>query len=234
MTQKEINVYLDESSHLKYDKQRAMVLGFVSCDKDKVAELSKKIREIKIKHKVPKFAEIKWHKVSRSKEAFYIELLEFFLREKDLNYRSVIFANKDLYSLNHNKYRQTYDEWTYAMCFWALNIINKEDIYNIYLDKRQTYSTDKLNKLRTRLSQGYNIKILQNILSHQSELMQLTDFLNGIIGYYNKGLCDRPDASETKKNLVQIMSRKSKVKLNATSKLTDKKINLFFWEPQNV
>ena len=43
----EINIYCDESCHLEYDGQRAMVFGCVRYPKGKVQELSKNIRELK-------------------------------------------------------------------------------------------------------------------------------------------------------------------------------------------
>lgn len=229
---KEINIYLDESAHLKYDGQRAMILGFISCDIKKVREISENIRALKIKYNIPNFAEIKWHKVSKSREDFYIKLLEFFFDEKNLNYNVVIFAKKDLYRQDHTKYKQTYDEWTYRMCFRALNIIDTQNTYNIYLDKRQSYSTDKLVKLKKSLSERYDIKILQNIQSHQSELMQLTDFLNGIVGYYHRGFYDKSGASETKQKLIKFML-KNKIKLDEPTKKKGAKVDLSFWEPHN-
>ena len=65
------NVYCDESCHLENDKQKAMVLGLVWCDKTKRKEISNRINEIKQKHNLPKTFEIKWTKISPSKVDFY-------------------------------------------------------------------------------------------------------------------------------------------------------------------
>ena len=68
-----INVYCDESCHLEHDHQRAMVFGCVRCPQEKVRELSEQIRKLKQKHFIYKFAEIKWTKVSKSKEEFFFD-----------------------------------------------------------------------------------------------------------------------------------------------------------------
>ena len=68
----EYNVYCDESCHLPHDNSDLMVIGGISCPKEKVDYINKAIRDIK-KHGVFKFAEIKWTKVSKSK-VFYIFL----------------------------------------------------------------------------------------------------------------------------------------------------------------
>jgi hypothetical protein len=75
----EINIYCDESCHLEHDSSNAMVIGAISCDKDIASEINKRIKSIKQKHHVYKYAEIKWVKVSKSKIEMYKELIDLFL-----------------------------------------------------------------------------------------------------------------------------------------------------------
>ena len=44
-----INVYCDESCHLENDCHKSMIIGGISCPRDKVKELSIKIRQLKEK-----------------------------------------------------------------------------------------------------------------------------------------------------------------------------------------
>jgi len=46
------NIYCDESCHLENDKQKSMVLGAIWSPKHKSKEISQRIREIKVKHKL--------------------------------------------------------------------------------------------------------------------------------------------------------------------------------------
>ena len=48
-----INIYADESCHLEHDKQRFMVQGAVWCPTHKSADVAKRLREFKARHKMP-------------------------------------------------------------------------------------------------------------------------------------------------------------------------------------
>jgi hypothetical protein len=72
------NIYCDESCHLEFDHQKAMVLGAVWCSKDKVHEINKRIREIKAEHGIAPNCEIKWTKVSPAKLQYYLDLINYY------------------------------------------------------------------------------------------------------------------------------------------------------------
>ena len=74
----EYNIYCDESCHLENDPHKAMVLGAVWCSSKERGELFERIKEIKYRHGLKSDFEIKWHKVSGKKLAFYKELVNFF------------------------------------------------------------------------------------------------------------------------------------------------------------
>jgi len=229
----EINIYCDESCHLENDRQRAMVFGCIRCTKARVKDISKDLRNLKRKHKIYPFAETKWKTVSRSKEQFYIDLLNLFLDNDNLRFRAVIFQNKDLHKLEHNKFQdQTYEDWYYKMFYLTLDtILFDSNSYNIYLDKKNPNSSEKINKLREYLSKKYIINRIQNVLSHESELIQLTDFLTGILSYANRDFIKKPDANKTKVKLVEMLKDKTGLSLISKTKYDAKKMNLLIWEP---
>lgn len=69
-----INLYCDESCHLEHDIHKSMVIGGISCSIDKIKYISNKIKALKVKHGLRAHQEIKWIKVSKAKEYFYLEL----------------------------------------------------------------------------------------------------------------------------------------------------------------
>ena len=228
----EINIYCDESCHLEYDGQRAMVFGSIRYPKQKVQELSKYIRELKKKHFIYPFAETKWKTVSKSKEDFYLELLDLFLNTDDLKFRAVVFQNKDLHKLEHNIHNQTYEDWYYKMFYVTLEkIIDKDNFYNIYLDRKNINSSQKIHTLENYLSKRAKILKIQEVLSHQSELIQITDFLTGIISYANRDAIKLPDANKTKVKLVETLKSKTNLSLITSTPLSADKVNIFIWEP---
>lgn len=229
-----INIYCDESCHIENDRQKAMVLGCLICPESKAIEIAKDIRNLKKEHKIPPFAEIKWKKVSKSKELFYIDLLDYFLNNKDLNFRALVFANKDKYKLEHEKYNQTYDDWYYKMFYITIyKILGPFKKYNIYLDKKNPNSNKKLKKLSECLGVGHKIKKIQNVLSHQVEQIQLADFLIGLISYLNRQLYLEENPNLTKVKLIDIFRTKIDLPLIKTTPMFSNKVNLLFWEPSH-
>ena len=96
----EYNIYCDESCHLENDSQKAMVLGAIWCEKRKVREIAKRLKEIKHKHNFDSNFEIKWTKVSKSKVDFYLDIIDYFFDDDDLKFRGVVVPNKK--NLNHD------------------------------------------------------------------------------------------------------------------------------------
>ncbi len=225
------NIYCDESCHLENDRQPVMVLGSVWCPLEKSREMSVQLREIKARHGLsPKF-EVKWTKVSPAKQAFYLELLDYFFDSDDLHFRALIVPDKS--SLKHELYGQDHDTWYYKMFFDMLKVIlNPQDRYRIYLDIKDTRSAAKVSKLHDVLSNNiYDFKReiverVQTVRSDEVELLQLTDLLIGAVSYANRGL----SANRAKLALVQQMRMRSGYQLTRTTLLQERKLNIFVWQ----
>ena len=92
----EYNIYCDESCHLENDHQKVMVLGASWCPANKVREISRRIREIKHEYGFNPNFEIKWTKVSPSKEDFYQDIIDYFFDDDDLHFRALIVPDKSV------------------------------------------------------------------------------------------------------------------------------------------
>lgn len=227
----EINIYCDESCHLEKSQERIMLLSCIYCSKDKVSYIVKKIKELKEKHGIWKFAEIKWKKVSESKKDFYLDVLNLFLEESYLNFRTVII---DKNILNPEKYPQKENiSWYYSMVYVLTKYIIDKNIkwdYFIYLDKKENSAKSKneIRKTRDYLHKRYKKKIqVQNILSHQSDLMQLADFIQGIVSFYNRQLYVFDDCSSAKKQLMEYLISSLNIELDKSN--NNSKFNIFKW-----
>ena len=225
------NVYCDESCHLENDGQKVMVLGAVWCPLEQVRKISEEIREIKIKHQLsPKF-EIKWTKVSPAKQAFYIDVLDYFFDNDDLHFRALVVEDKN--KLQHELYNQDHDTWYYKMYFEMLKVIlNPNDSYRIYLDIKDTCSSDKVTKLNEVLRNNFYdferriIERLQTVRSHEVEVLQLADILIGVISYVNRNL----SGNAAKEALVERMRARSGYQLTKKTLLKEDKVNLLLWQ----
>ena len=110
-------------------------------------------------------------------------------------------------------------------------IMKDKYLYNIYFDRKNPNSSKKLNTLKTHLDKKHHIGNIQNVLSHESELIQLTDFLTGIISYANRDYIKLENANKTKIKLVEKLKEKTNLSLVISTPQNAKKINLFMWEP---
>lgn len=235
------NVYCDESCHLLHDKSQVMVLGCVWCLRDRVPEISQRLREIKAEFGLVRPVdfteghqpfELKWEKVSPSKLAYYLRVVDYFFDDDHLHFRGVIIPDKGI--LRHDDFGQTHDTWYYKMCFQMLEtVIDPQQRYHVYLDIKDTRSEEKRQKLEQVLRssrrdfRGRIIERVKQIRSHESELLQLADLLIGAICYCNREL----ETSAAKQSVVQRIQQRSGKTLKDKTWLRESKLNLLLWVP---
>jgi len=211
-----------------------MALGSVWCSSREVAKISERIKEIKKKHGLSPYLEIKWVKVSQSKLAFYMDLVDYFFDDDDLHFRALVVSDKSL--LRHDDFDQSHDTWLYKMYFYLLrNIISTDYRYYIYIDIKDTRSGPKLEALWDVLSHAnYDfsrtiIKRLQAIRSDESQLLQLTDLMLGVMSAATRGNTE----SEAKKALIKRVQDRSRFSLTRSTLPSEQKFNIFQWQPRN-
>lgn len=232
-----INIYCDESCHLEHDDSNVMILGAISCDSERKKSIFTDIRDIKKRHNLSSYFEVKWTKVTEKKIDFFIELLEYFIENSNLNYRGLIAIGK--HALNHEKYNNgDYNLWYYKMYYTMLApIINPNNEYHIMIDIKDTKGGKRVKKLREVLCNNMydfkqeSIKEITQINSIESEILQLTDLINGAISYYHRGLHISPIHVQNKGKLEIINYLSNKFNLNESSHRNENKFNIFIWKP---
>lgn len=231
----EINIYCDETCHLPHDGIDLMVIGGISCPKDKVAELNKQIRRIKEMHHVYKFAEIKWVRVSNSQYDMYKDLVDLFFDNSFLDFRAVVAKNKS--KLDYQRFHLTHDDWYQRIYYLTLReMIDINNSYHVYVDIKDTKGAEKINTLRDVLNNATSyfyeetVKNIQLLRSDQVQVMQLTDLLIGAVAYANRGLT----GSDAKLNLISYIEEQSGRSLRMTSPKSETKFNIFQWLPREV
>lgn len=227
-----INVYCDESCYLQLDSCEVMALGALYCPAENVKKISEKIREIKLKFGFNKFFEIKWTKISASKSDFYQALVNYFFSEPALRYRCVLIPEKN--KLDHERFKQTHDEFYYKMYYTLLvHIINPVNSYHFYLDLKDTQSGKKTRRLQEYLSNkiyDYNkecVAKIQQVRSHESEILQLCDLLTGAVTYANRHLKSNAGKVEIVEKIKQFLPSRD---IAHTSRFHDNKFNLLVWD----
>ena len=230
----EYNIYCDESCHLPNDNINSMALGAVWCEQSHTKAIFRRIREIKVSHKLSPSFEIKWNKVSKGKEEFYIDLVNYFFDCNDLHFRGVVIPNKG--ALDHGRFNQTHDDFYYKMYFTLLNtILDPTSTYNVYIDIKDTQSEEKIKQLHQYLCNGqYDfhqriIRRIQHVRSHEVEILQIADLLTGALAYLHRGL----SSNSAKVNVLERIKSRSGYDLRKTTLPREEKMNILIWKPSN-
>lgn len=230
------NIYCDESCHLENDRQPAMVLGAVWCPLPHVKAVSRELRAIKGRHGLARGFETKWTKVSPGRLGFYRDWVGSFFDRAELHFRALIVPDKS--KLQHDAFpAQDHDVWYYKMYFDMLKVIlDPHAKYRIYLDIKDTRSAAKVRKLHDVLYMNqYDfsrniIERVQQVRSHEVELLQLADLLIGAVSYANRGLTTSP----AKLAVIEDVRRRSGYRLTRTTLLQEDKVNLFRWQAREA
>ncbi|MDX8274099.1 DUF3800 domain-containing protein [Acinetobacter pittii] len=224
------NIYCDESCHLPNDRQSIMTLGLIWCPLNKTREIATRIREIKSRHGLSKDFEIKWTKVSPAKYMFYKDIVDYFFDDDDIHFRGVIIKKADI---NHAAFNQTHDSWYYKMMFTLIEpVLKPEEKFRVYLDKKDTQSSQKVKKLHDVLCNNlYDfdrniVERVQVIESHHVEQLQLADLLLGALGYLNRKLSE----NSAKVELIERIKQRSGYELTRSTLLRESKFNIFHWQ----
>lgn len=216
---KTYNIYCDESCHLENDHKRFMFLGALTSGINELKFHNQNIKELKSKHNF--YGEIKWSNVSKSKFNFYLDLIDYFFYS-NLHFRCI---GIDKSKIRNDDFGQTYDDFYYKMYYSLLNHkIDSQSTYNVYLDIKDSLSAYKVQKLKEILNIKYGVfRNIQNIRSHESLLIQLSDFLMGAVSYMNN---DSNQLNLTKVHLIKKIETLATINLNSTN--YSDKFNLFF------
>jgi len=207
-----------------------MVLGAVWCATDSRYEVTERINEIKGRHGLPSTFEIKWTKISPAKVNFYLDLVDYFFDNDDLNFRGLVVADKS--ELDHTRYDNSHDDWYYKMYFNLLKVIlDNTNNYKIYLDIKDTGGGRKIDALHEVLSnQMYDfdrrvIQQIQLVRSHEISILQICDLLIGAVMAENRG----SELSDAKRMVIDKVKHRSGYSLTKRTLYKEQKFNLFVW-----
>lgn len=227
---KTFNIYCDESCHLEKDQIPVMVLGAVWCPLGRCSEVSKRLRALKSEHGLSRNFELKWVKVSPAKLAFYEAAVDEFFMTEYLQFRGVVIPDKS--KLDHPIFNQTHDEFYYKMWFVLLKQIFVPGCsYRIYIDIKDTRGAAKVEKLKKILrNANYDfdkemVERVQQVRSHEVEILQLTDLFIGALSYVHRGM----QTSNAKLALINKIQKHSGLNLKHTTLPRAKKMNLLIW-----
>ena len=221
---KTFNLYCDESTHLIHDGHPYMLLSYISIAYPQIRLAKEEIKAIKRKFNYTE--ELKWTNVHSATYKVYAELVDWFFMN-DLEFRAVVV---DKSQIDEKRADYSFNDFYFRMYFQLLHTkVDFQNRYNVFLDIKDTYSGEKLEKMKKIMSYNSSIGTLQFIPSRESVFIQLADVLMGAINYnlrIQKG--DVKGNVIAKLKLIEKIKRHSNISLNTTTPLSHNKFNLFF------
>lgn len=231
----EYNIYCDETCHLEHDDSNVMALGAIWTPLNLVRSINDDIRNIKLRHRFHLHSEAKWTKVCRKHLALYDDLVDYFFNQPDLHFRCVLIPHKD--KLRHEAYGQSHDDWYYKMYFNLLKaLLSPQDIYNVYIDIKDTHSYEKSQKLNDVCCNNmydFSHQILQKIQpirSDEVEIMQIVDILTGAMAYNSRIFYSGHRKSLAKECIIMQIKKRSGYQLTKSTLYREDKFNIFVWQ----
>jgi len=228
------NAYCDESCHLEHDHKEVMGFGLIAVAESEKRRLALGLRAIKARYGCR--GELKWTKVSPKNVGFYCEVVDFFFREEALSFRVLVVRDKG--RLDHEGYNEgSHDLFYFKMYYYLVRNVVEYDTdkaWNIYLDIKDSKSAGRVRTLRDVLrtkfrdTSGELIARIQQLRSHESELLQLADFLLGAVMYAAR----KENGSLAKLTLVKRIGQRSHLTLRASTAPWESKFNLFYFKPR--
>lgn len=221
---KTFNIYCDESTHLIHDGHPYMLLGYISIAYPQIRIAKQEIKAIKSRHNYDE--EFKWTNLHDATYKVYAELIDWFFMN-DLEFRAVVV---DKSQIDETRPEYTFNDFYFRMYFQLLHTkVDFQNIYNVYMDIKDTCSGKKLETLKKIMSYNSSIGRFQFIRSHESVFIQLADILIGAINYNLR--IEKGDVSGkvlAKRKIIEKIKKHSNISLNTTTPLSRKKFNLFF------
>lgn len=227
-------VYCDESSPDVFTSRserrvRFLMIGSLWLPAELRQDLKNEIATLKDSHRVG--GQIKWQKVSPSRQSFYTELTELFVQHgDDLRFRCIAVDKDKLdFKLYHEEDRELgfYKFYYQMLHHWILDFND----YQIFCDIKTNAKSDRLHDLQKCLQNANlsaSISSVQAVPSSESALVQFADFL---LGATNARMNDLLREGSTKKAVVEhLESLLNRPRLTATGR-QEHKFNVFEIEP---
>ncbi len=227
----QINFYCDESCHIQNDGNPVMTIATLYCSKKRVKVYNASIKKIKEKHSFNRNSEMKWSKVSPCNIDFYREIIDYVADNYYIKIRIIVCKRKD--EIISNSEKGTYDDWYskmyYTLLKFPIEYIDEFDLtnsYNLYIDRKDSRSVGRCNELARHLKVLFGKEINSHACdSKEHELIQVADIFAGASSYAYREKKD----SHAKIELMNYIREKFNIDYFHSSKIKDKRSNLFVW-----
>lgn len=223
-------IYCDESRPELFTSQNAtshfLSIGGIWIPADSARQIKMDLKRIREEHKY--FCEIKWTKVNNTKLSFYISLIDYFLSNPAIRFRTIVIDCRrvDFMRFHNNDAELGFYKFYYQLIHhWILDF----NEYRIFVDIKTNRRPDRLNVLHKVLNNSNlssMITSVQALPSNEVQLIQMADLLIGAVNAKFNGL----SLKSAKGTLIKHIETRLEKEISPTSKCEEKfnvfKINL--------
>jgi hypothetical protein len=228
------NIYCDESRVENLDSER-MVIGALIIPRYKRNKIVEDIKNIKKEYSF--LYEIKWTKTNRSFLDFYKKIIDYFISQESMQYRCIIV---DKTKIDYKKYHNEDKELAFFKFYYLMlreKLLDYKHYY-IFLDKKPTRDKNRARALHAFLDshilihkQNCAIRHFQAYCSKGNILLEITDYLTGLVGY----AVNVSNTSSVKWKIAQYLREKLNGRdFFVTSPLSEEKFNILVWQGKDA
>jgi hypothetical protein len=220
-------VYCDESHPELFVSPRTdavrAVIGSLWIPADFRASLKKDVAGLRETHQV--WGEFKWKKISPSREAFYLDLVDYFFGRPELQFRAIVI---DSSKLNLERYHSADAELGFYKFYYQLvhHWIFAPNRYTVFCDdkvNRDPRRVLELGKVLANANRGAIVAPLRSVSSSQSAGVQFCDILLGATQWCANGA---PGTSTSKAAVVSRIEERLGHAI-APTQPSERKFNIF-------
>ncbi|WP_426314084.1 DUF3800 domain-containing protein [Methylobacterium fujisawaense] len=223
-----LEVYCDEtlpdlftSGH---PQQRYLMIGSLWLPASLREEVKARIDDLRQRHGV--HGEMKWRKVSPSKAAFYMELVDLFMSfGLDLRFRCIAVDHQAMNLGLHNGDAELgfYKFYYQVLHHWILD----QNEYTIFCDLKLNRDRTRLHTLRRVLNNANRTSIVHDVQSLPSSEVVLLQLCDVLLGAASARINGRNDLGAAKDGVItQLERRLNRARLGPTNKW-EEKFNIF-------
>ena len=203
---------------------RYLMIGSLWLPADLRECVKERVTELRQRHGV--HGELKWRKISPSRQAFYIDLIDLFMSfGSDLRFRCIAVDRTQMNVGLHNGDAELgfYKFYYQVLHHWILD----NNAYTVYCDLKQNRDRARLSTLKRVLNNANRTSIItevQSLPSPQVVLLQLCDVL---LGAASARINDWQNLGAAKEAVITHLERRlNRARLGPTPK-HEEKFNIF-------
>lgn len=203
---------------------RYLMIGSLWLPTDLRSDVKSRIDELRRNHAV--HGELKWRKVSPSRQAFYAELIDLFMSfGSDLRFRCIAVDRQAMSLELHNGDAELgfYKFYYQVLHHWILD----QNEYTIFCDLKQNRDRTRLSTLRRVLGNANRTSVIHDVQSLPSSevvLLQLCDVLLGAVSARMNAIAGLGAAKTSV--ITHLERRLNRDQLGPTQK-SEEKFNIF-------